>query len=114
MAGVKGRSGGARPGAGRKPKVASEAAKATAQPGAQTAAGAGLSDAKEFLEGVIQGRILASEAELRAATALLPYQHKKLGESGKKEKQQEEASKLGGRFAAAPPPRLAARDGKRI
>lgn len=99
MAGVKGKSGGAREGAGRKPKPPADS---------------GIGDAKEFLERVVRGDIVASAQQLNAAKALLPYQHKKLGEGGKKEKQQEEAGKVAGRFSPAAPPRLVATDGKRV
>ena len=99
MAGVKGRSGGKRPGAGRKP-----------QPPVQCEIG----DAKDFLEKVVRGEVLPSPAQLDAAKALLPYQHRKLGETGKKEQKQEEAGKVAGRFAPGAPPRLVISDGKRI
>jgi phage terminase small subunit len=131
MAGVKGRSGGPRkntggkrPGAGRKPKNPKPAAApavaapppvgsdAPAEPDAG-ARGQGVTDAKLFLEGVMSGRIIADETQLRAAQALLPFQHKKLGETGKKEQRNEEAKGIVSRFAPAPP-RLAAVAGKKI
>lgn len=99
MAGVKGRSGGKRTGAGRKP-----------QPPAQSE----VQDAKQFLERVVRGEVVPSPAQLDAAKALLPYQHRKLGETGKKERKQEEAGKVAGRFAPAAPPRLVTSGGKRI
>lgn len=134
-------SGGKRPGAGRKPKHANPAKpaprkrKATPEPSAAEEAaiasrlppgpdapppseepgnGLGVIDAKEFLEGVMSGRILADEARLKAAQYLLPFQHKKLGETGKKEQAKLDAGKVAGRFAAAPPPRAMAVHGKRV
>ena len=114
MAGVKGRSGGRRPGAGRKPKagvvVAPDASSASVPAAGVTFTG----DAKAFLETVVRGDVLPTPAQLDAAKALLPYQHKKLGESGKKEQKQDEAGKVAGRFAQAAAPRLIAADGKRV
>lgn len=99
MAGVKGRSGGSRPGAGRKP---------------QSPAVNGIGDAREFLERVVRGELLPSIAQLDAAKALLPYQHRKLGDTGKKEQKKDEAGKVAGRFSASAPPRLVISEGKRI
>lgn len=100
MAGVKGRSGGARAGAGRKPK----------QP-----AVTGGTDAKVFLEQVIAGLIEASPAQIRAAQALLPFQHQRLGEGGKKDEKADKAKKAAtGRFASATPPKLVASGGKKL
>lgn len=100
MAGVKGKSGGARKGSGRKKVPPADAA--------------GIGDAKEFLERVVRGDLVPSKAQVDAAKALLPFQHRKLGETGKKEQRQEEAGKAGGRFNPAAPPRLVAADGKRV
>lgn len=106
MAGVKGRSGGprpnsggARPGAGRKPK----------EPAISS-----FDDPLEFLKAVWQGQIEANASQVRAATAALPFLHKKLGEGGKKERKQEEAQKVAGRFASAAPPKLVAAGGKKV
>lgn len=65
MAGVKGRSGGARAGAGRKPK----------QPAVN-----GHGDPLDFLQAVWTGEVEATVAQVRAATAALPFKHRKLGE----------------------------------
>lgn len=113
MAGVKGKSGGprknaggarpnsggARPGAGRKP----------VEP-----AVTGQTDAKAFLESVIAGLVEASPAQIRAAQALLPFQHKKLGESGKKEDKQDAAERVSKRFNSSAPPKLVAAGGKKV
>ena len=103
MAGKPGRSGGARPGAGRKPK----------EPAIITLA-ATYDDPAKFLRAVMNDS--GSEARLRvdAAKALMPFVHKKLGEGGKKEQKDEAAKKVAGRFTAAAPPRLAAAGGKKV
>lgn len=97
MAGVKGRSGGARPNtggarpnSGPKPK-----------PKAPTQAVSKPLDAQEFLNQVMLGHIEPSEAQLKAATTL----YGKKAEVGVKEEKAEKAKKAGaGRFAAAPAP----------
>lgn len=64
-------------------------------------------DPKDMLKHAMNDRRLDPKTRLQAAIALLPFEHQKLGESGKKEKQDQAA--LGaatGRFApATPPPR---------
>ena len=110
MAGVKGRSGGARPGAGRKPKPAA----------AIPAEVANLKDGEPFdprpaLEQVALGLLEVSPAQLKALTALLPYVHTKKGEGGKKDQRAEAAKKAGvGRFTPSAPPRLVAAGGKKV
>lgn len=93
MAGVKGRSGGARPGAGRKPAppVLLEASEP---------------DPIAFLEGIVSDPSIDAKLRVDAAKALLPYKHAKIGEQGKKAARQEAAESVtkGGRFAATPPP----------
>jgi phage terminase small subunit len=91
MAGVKGRSGGARSGAGRKPNKP---------------AFVGSMSPLEFLEGVQAGSIEASPSQIRAATALLPYKHQKLGESGKKQVAEGKARKAASKFAPTTAPKL--------
>lgn len=93
MAGVKGRSGGARPGAGRPPKPKPEPA---VTPGMEPLA---------FLEGVMQGLIEATPLQVRAAIAAAQYRHTKTGDGGKKDAAAEAAKKASvGKFAAAAPP----------
>jgi phage terminase small subunit len=97
MAGVKGKSGGprqnsggARPGAGRKPQ---EPPKLESD---------GAEDAKTFLIGVMTDAEVDARLRIDAAKALLPYQHQKIGEAGKKEGKQAAAKVAGaGRFAPA-------------
>lgn len=75
MAGAKGRSGGpranaggARPGAGRPKK------QGPVNP---------YTDPLQFLQAVWTGEVEATVAQVRAATAALPFKHKKLGASDK-------------------------------
>jgi phage terminase small subunit len=107
MAGVKGRSGGARRGAGRKPKVVTRAEQREQIAGenAQThAAALGIEDPLEFMQGVMQGKVVATTIQMDAAKALAPYRHAKLGEVGKKDQANRDANNVGGRFARSAPP----------
>lgn len=100
MAGVKGRSGGARantggarPGAGRKPKPAQPIVEIPER------------DMLSLLQDIALGRVEASVIQVRAAVAAVQYTHHKAGEGGKKEEKLDAAKKAGqGRFAAAPAP----------
>ena len=100
MAGVKGKSGGprknaggARPGAGRKPKPKPETAKVPAK------------DMLEMLQQVALGKVEATPLQVRAAIAAVQYTHPKAGNSGKKAGRKKEADGASaGRFAPAPPP----------
>lgn len=115
MAGVKGRSGGARSGAGRKPKAASGAAIAeTMEPQAhggalkrQKANPVPLEerDMLTLLQQVALGQVEATSLQVRAAIAAVQYTHIKMGEGGKKDAAADAARKVaGGKFAAAAPP----------
>lgn len=107
MAGVKGRSGGpranaggARPGAGRKKK----------EPPINPH-----NDPLEFLKAVWMGEVEATVAQVRAATAALPFKHRKLGEGGKKEDAEErQKAAASGRFGRRQPPKLVAAGGKKV
>ena len=103
MAGQPGRSGGARPGAGR-PKKEPAVLPLSVQ----------YSDPLDFLRAVMNDA--GSEAKLRvdAARALMPFVHAKKGEAGKKDQKNEDAKKVAGRFAQASAPRLAAAGGKKV
>jgi hypothetical protein len=103
MAGVKGKSGGprknsggARPGAGRKPQSKEE--KLTiATNGAQTPL--------EFLLSVMNDNEIEDRLRLDAAKTAAQYCHLKKGDGGVKDEKQEAAKKAGaGKFGAAPPP----------
>jgi hypothetical protein len=102
MAGVKGRSGGARPGAGRKAKEPTFIAPEKAQ----AVSGEPL-DPLPTLELVALGHLEVSAQQMKALLALLPYTNMKKGEGGKKDAKGEAAKKAGaGKFAPAAPPKL--------
>lgn len=89
MAGIPGKSGGARPGAGRKPK----------EPVLNTSTALLTKDPKDFLVAVMNDVSTDMKTRTDAAKALLPFVHQKLGEGGKKEQKQEAAAKAaGGKF----------------
>lgn len=112
--------GGRRPGSGR-PKKGQERRTVTpaqaveilaaAGPDTAPAPAAGDVDAKQFLEQVMAGHKIATLMQMDAARSLLPFQHKKLGETGKKEQRKEDAGKVS-RFSPAPP-RMASAHAKR-
>jgi phage terminase small subunit len=88
MAGVKGKSGGARQGAGRKPKT----------PGLSMEA-----DPVAFLTAVMMGETMPSPQQLHAATTLAKLKANPVG--GKKEQRTEAAAVIAtGRFGARPSP----------
>ena len=99
MAGVKGRSGGARPntggarpGAGRKPKVVAPVV-IEASP-----------DPQKFLLDLMNDPAADPRMRLDAAKALMPFIHGKPG-TGKKDERQAAAKKVStGKFAPAAPP----------
>ena len=104
MAGVKGMKGGggARPGAGRKPKPKPEAA----QP-APVVIEQGERDMLKLLQDVALGIVEATPIQVRAAIAAVQYTHTKRADGGKKEEQAEKAKRVsGGKFAASAPPKL--------
>lgn len=104
MAGKPGRSGGARPGAGRKPKP----------PVLNTSTALLTKDPLEFLTAVMNDPMTDMKVRTDAAKALMPFKHKKLGEGGKKEGALADAKKVASRFASSAPPRLAASGGKKV
>ena len=64
-----------------------------------------IEDPKDFLKKVMNDRLLDSKVRTQAAIALLPYDHQKLGETGKKEQKEQAAGEVvKGRFAPAAPP----------
>ncbi|CAG9172426.1 hypothetical protein CURE108131_23130 [Cupriavidus respiraculi] len=103
MAGKPGRSGGARPGAGRPPKEPDILAIA-----------ATYDDPLKFLKAVMNDVSTDAKMRVDAAKAMLPYTHQKLGEGGKKDQRQEAAKQVASRFAAAAPPKLVAAGGKKV
>lgn len=110
MAGVKGKSGGprvnsggARPGAGRKPKDPTILQLA-----------ATYDDPARFLAAVMNDSGTDVKIRTDAAKALMPYKHPKLGEGGKKEQKQADAKKVVGGFSAMAPPKLVSAGGKKV
>jgi phage terminase small subunit len=105
MAGVKGKSGGARqnsggarPGAGRKPQP-QEAKVTIVTTGRQTPL--------EFLLDVMNDNEVDDKLRLEAAKTAAQYVHAKKGEGGKKDEKQDAADKArAGKFAPSAPPRL--------
>lgn len=65
-------------------------------------------DPKVFLAALMNCPKAGVKARLEAAKALLPFEHAKMGEKGKKEKLTDAAkgASAGGRFALAAPPKL--------
>ena len=100
MAGVKGRSGGARPGAGRKPRPPQD--KALPEPPQQPDGEPLPSDAKEFLVKVMRGQVVPSVPQLEAAKLLARLEAAPAG--GKKQQQAEQAGKVASKFGARPAP----------
>lgn len=121
MAGVKGRSGGARPNSGPKPKkpqlvtvaAPAPASEPVVQPDVLAGIGQEGFDPRPALEQVALGLLDPSPNQMKALVALMPYVHTKRGEGGKKEQKQEAAEKVAGRFSAAAPPRLVAVGGRK-
>lgn len=104
MAGVKGRSGGARPGTGPKPKEKPK-----------TVVVDGEVDMLTLLQDVALGRTESTPLQVRAAIAAVQYTHTKRADGGKKEERDEAAKKAGaGKFSASAPPKLVAAGGKKL
>lgn len=99
MAGVKGRSGGARAGAGRKKNPENEGAE-------YTASTEGMSPL-EALEVFQNDPAVPVALRIKAAGLAAPFKHKKLGEAGKKEAANAGAGagETGGRFKTRTGPR---------
>lgn len=128
MTGKVGRSGGARPGAGRPKKIKSApgaavqvAMEAQQHGGALKRAAAtpveiADRDMLQLLQDIALGRVNATATQVRAAVAAVQYTHTKKGDGGKKDEVAGKAKQAAaGRFgAAAPPPRLAAAGGKKV
>ena len=124
MAGVKGRSGGARPNTGPKPRpkthdIGVALAKIVVEQSAAVAGeGAGVSQPMqpqvsaeqtplEFLLSVMRNPLVDDKLRLEAAKTAAPFMHTKKGDVGVKDEKAEKAKKASaGKFAAAPPPKL--------
>ena len=109
MAGVKGKSGGARPNTGGSRPGAGRKKKET--PVVEFSANG---DPKVFLVELMNDPAVDVRMRVDAAKALMPFVHQKLGEGGKKEERQEAAKKVAGRFSQASPPKLVAAGGRKI
>lgn len=104
MAGVKGRSGGARPGAGRKPK----------EP-VILALSVNYDEPDKFLKAVMNDSGTDAKLRVDAAKALLSAQVRRAENGGKKEEAAGRAKRAGGgKFASAAPPKLVAAGGKAV
>lgn len=125
MAGVKGRSGGKRANAGRKPLTPEQkAARAAARAEKAAEAAAAVSDGMPagnleplpFLEAVMNNPQADIKVRVRAAIAAAQYRHTKLHDGGKKDATAGKAKDAaGGRFSTpGAPPRLAVAGGKRV
>ncbi|WP_374435313.1 terminase small subunit [Inhella sp.] len=95
--------GGARPGAGRKPK-----------PPAFLGLSATYDDPEQFLRAVMNDATAEAKLRIDAAKALMPYVHPRKGEGGKKDAAQQAAKKANNRFAPATPPKLITAGGKKV
>lgn len=95
MAGVKGKSGGARPGAGGKPKP----------PALLSVKAVPNGDPLAFLVAVMNDTTATCRLRLEAAKTLMPFIHAKKTEGGKKDTAQNAAKTAGaGRFKPSAPP----------
>lgn len=95
MAGVKGRSGGARNNAGRKKKETPPPAPPVAIESC---------DMLQMLQDVALGRVPATTLQVRAAIAAVQYTHTKKADGGKKEEQADKAQKAASKFTQTPAP----------
>ena len=93
MAGQPGRSGGKRPGAGRKPAPPPDLSVGQTD------------DALQFLLAVMNDPEAPLAHRVRSAVAAVQYQHTKRGDGGKKDEAADKAKKAaGGKFGPAKPP----------
>ena len=105
--------GGARPGAGRKPKsLKDRIAELPELEITEPVVGAAESPV-EFLIGVMNHTELKLSVRMQAAAILAPFLHAKPAAIGKKEARNDEAESLDGPFDKAAPPKLAAVNGKK-
>ena len=116
MAGVKGRSGGARPNSGPKPRgpqpLPAPVVRKTPEPEPQAVASEGVSPL-EFLLAVMRDPAVDGKLRLDAAKTAAQYCHLKKGDGGIKDETAEKAKKAGaGKFGAAAPPKLIVNNGR--
>jgi phage terminase small subunit len=103
MAGKPGRSGGARPGAGRKPKDPVELNLNVIY-----------DEPDKFLKAVMNDSGTDAKLRVDAAKALLSAQVRRAENGGKKQEQADAAKKVASKFATATPPKLVAAGGKKV
>lgn len=103
MAGKPGRSGGARPGAGRKPK----------EP-VMLDINVIYDEPDKFLKAVMNDSGTDAKLRVDAAKALLSAQVRRAENGGKKQEQADAAKKAASKFAVAAPPKLVAAGGKKV
>ena len=103
MAGVKGRSGGARPNSGPKP----------AEP-VKLVLGVIYEDPDKFLQAVMNDSETDAKLRVDAAKALLSAQVRRAENGGKKDAKQEAAKQVANKFATSTPPKLIAAGGKKV
>lgn len=103
MAGKPGRSGGSRPGAGRKPK----------EP-VMLDINVIYDEPDKFLKAVMNDSGTDAKLRVDAAKALLSAQVRRAENGGKKEEKAAAAAKVASKFATATPPKLVAAGGKKV
>lgn len=103
MAGKPGRSGGARPGAGRKPKET-----------VMLDINVIYDEPDKFLKAVMNDSGTDAKLRVDAAKALLSAQVRRAENGGKKEEKAAAAAKVASKFATATPPKLVAAGGKKV
>lgn len=104
MAGVKGRSGGTRAGAGRKRKPEPMTVSIDDFHG----------DMLALLQEVALGHVRVSPTQLRAAVCAVQYTHAKAGDAGKRAQRQVAAERSADLFPTFPEPRIATVNGRRL
>ena len=104
--------GGARQNAGRKPKSETELGKVANSVKMEIDLDevlpqrAGEAESILFLRKVLRSDEASMSMRMDAAKNLLPYQARRLGETGKKEEREKKAKEAGSKFAKNQPPRL--------
>lgn len=71
-------------------------------------------DPKAFLKAVMNDTVSDMKLRVDAAKAMLPYEHARVGEGGKKEQKDAAAKTVASKFAPAQPPKLVAAGGKKV
>lgn len=102
MAGVKGRSGGARPGAGRKRKPKAAPVSIDNYAGNMLA----------LLQEIALGHISVTQEQLRAAICAVQYTHAKAGDAGKRAAAMAAADRSADLFPTFPEPKIIAGSGR--